>query len=149
MTTVTNAQLKTLLETQATKTNNNFKKAKKSLDDKVDKVSGKDLSTNDFTDALQTKLNALPTNAQLQSGYVAKDGSKVLSDNNYTTAEKQKLAGLSNYDDASIQSAIAEKTTMSAVEAKGYQTAQNVTDTINTILGSISITAWDDININE
>ena len=149
MTVVTNAQLKTLMETQAAKTNSNFKKAKKALDDKVDKVSGKDLSTNDFTDDLKAKLNALPTNAQLQSGYVAKDGSKVLSDNNYTTAEKQKLAGLSNYDDASLQSAIAEKTTMSAVEAKGYQTAQNVTDTINTIFGSISITAWDDININE
>ena len=29
------------------------------LDDKVDKVSGKGLSTNDFTDALQTKLNGI------------------------------------------------------------------------------------------
>lgn len=29
--------------------------------------------------------------------FVKKDGSKVLSDNNYTTAEKEKLAGLNNY----------------------------------------------------
>ena len=29
--------------------------------------------------------------------FVKKDGSKVLSDNNYTTEEKNKLAGLSNY----------------------------------------------------
>lgn len=31
------------------------------------------------------------------SNKVDKDGSKVLSDNNYTTAEKEKLAGLENY----------------------------------------------------
>ena len=31
------------------------------------------------------------------SNYVQKDGDKVLSDNNYTDAEKSKLAGLSNY----------------------------------------------------
>lgn len=32
---------------------------------------------------------------------------KVLSDNNYTTSEKEKLAGLSNYDDTAITTAIA------------------------------------------
>lgn len=32
---------------------------------------------------------------------------KVLSDNNYTTAEKEKLAGLNNYDDTAITTAIA------------------------------------------
>ena len=31
------------------------------------------------------------------SNYVQKDGDKVLSDNNYTDAEKSKLAGLNNY----------------------------------------------------
>ena len=78
MTTVTNAELKTLMTTNATTTNNNFKKVKQALAGKVDYVSGKGLSTKDFTAALETKLNALPTNAELQSGYVAKDGSKVL-----------------------------------------------------------------------
>ena len=34
---------------------------------------------------------------KLKSLFVQKDGSKVLSDNNYTTAEKEKLAGLNNY----------------------------------------------------
>lgn len=34
-----------------------------SLSSKVDKVSGKGLSTNDFTTTLQNKLNALPANA--------------------------------------------------------------------------------------
>lgn len=36
-----------------------------------------------------------------------KTGGKVLSDNNYTTAEKEKLSGLSNYDDTAIITAIA------------------------------------------
>lgn len=34
---------------------------------------------------------------KLKSIFVQKDGNKVLSDNNYTTAEKEKLAGLNNY----------------------------------------------------
>lgn len=33
------------------------------LNDKVDKVTGKDLSTNDFTDALESKLNGIEDNA--------------------------------------------------------------------------------------
>ncbi len=36
------------------------------------------------------------------SGYVLKDGDKVLSTNDYTTAEKEKLAGLSNYNDSAL-----------------------------------------------
>lgn len=35
--------------------------------------------------------------SKIKSGFVTKDGNKVLSDNNYTTTEKNKLAGLSNY----------------------------------------------------
>lgn len=62
---VTNAQLKTLLENNATTTNTNFQKAKTAIAGKVDVVEGKGLSTNDFTDELQTKLNALPTNDEL------------------------------------------------------------------------------------
>ena len=34
---------------------------------------------------------------KLKGLFVQKDGNKVLSDNNYTTAEKEKLAGLNNY----------------------------------------------------
>ena len=34
---------------------------------------------------------------KIVNAFVKKDGSKVLSDNNYTTAEKEKLAGLNNY----------------------------------------------------
>lgn len=53
------------------------------LNSKVDKVNGKGLSTVDFTDT-----------------------SYVHTDNNYTTSEKTKLAGLENYDDSELKSDI-------------------------------------------
>lgn len=65
MTTVTNAELKTLLQTNATTTNNNFKKAKKGLDGKVDKVNGKGLSAEDFTSAFKTKLEGIEASADV------------------------------------------------------------------------------------
>lgn len=102
---VTNAQLKTICETGFTNAENNFKKAKAAINGKVDKVEGKGLSTNDFTDALQTKLNALPTAAELAADYVAKDGSKVLSDNNFTDALKTKLEGLENAPSVTMEQA--------------------------------------------
>ena len=42
------------------------------LDGKVDKVTGKGLSTNDYTTDEKTKLGALPTNATLESTYAKK-----------------------------------------------------------------------------
>lgn len=42
------------------------------LDDKVDKVDGKGLSTNDYTTSEKNKLSALPTNSTLASTYVKK-----------------------------------------------------------------------------
>ena len=65
MTTVTNSELKTIITTNATTTNSNFQKAKQAIAGKVDKVTGKGLSTNDFTDALQTKLNGIEANADV------------------------------------------------------------------------------------
>lgn len=61
---------------------------------KVDKVSGKVLSTNDFTTALKNKLDALPTKATLDTslaGKVDKVEGKGLSTNDYTDADKQKV----------------------------------------------------------
>lgn len=57
--------------------------------DKVDKVSGKGLSTNDFTSAYKTKLDNLDTNL---SGKVDKITGKGLSTNDYTNAEKAEVA---------------------------------------------------------
>lgn len=103
------------------------------LANKVDKVSGKGLSTNDYTTDEKNKLAAIASGAQVNviekvsvngtalsitskgvnidlSGYattsaltsglagkVDKVDGKGLSTNDYTTAEKDKLAGLSNY----------------------------------------------------
>jgi hypothetical protein len=77
------------------------------LNTKVDKVTGKELSSNDFTTAEKTKLAAitgtntgdqdlsgLATTAAL-AGKVDKVTGKELSSNDYTTAEKTKLAAIS------------------------------------------------------
>lgn len=44
------------------------------------------------------------TKSEANSKFVAKVSGKGLSTNDYTTAEKNKLAGLSNYDDTNIKS---------------------------------------------
>ena len=41
---------------------------------------------------------------KIKSFFVSKEDGKGLSTNDYTTAEKNKLAGLSNYDDTDIKS---------------------------------------------
>ena len=53
------------------------------LSNKVDKVTGKGLSTNDFTNELKTKLDAIETNAQKNKIEVIKDaGGQVIPINN-------------------------------------------------------------------
>lgn len=92
---------------------------------KVDKVTGKDLSTNDFTDAYETKLqgiddqanktivdNALDStssnpvqNSVIKSaldGKVSTENGKGLSTNDYTTTEKNKLAGIESQANKTI-----------------------------------------------
>lgn len=65
------------------------------LEGKVDKVSGKGLSTNDYTTAEKNKVSNLPenTNTALQNK-VDKVTGKVLSTNDYITADKNKVANL-------------------------------------------------------
>ena len=79
---------------------------------KVDKVAGKQLSTEDYTTAEKTKLAGLynynDTQVKaditaLQNGKVDKVAGKQLSTEDFTTAEKNKLAGLNNYDDTQVQ----------------------------------------------
>ena len=79
---------------------------------KVNKVAGKQLSTEDFTTAEKNKLAGLnnydDTQVQaditaLQTGKVNKVAGKQLSTEDFTTAEKNKLAGLNNYDDTQVQ----------------------------------------------
>lgn len=108
-----------------------WSKIKTLLANKVDKVSGKQLSTNDYTTVEKNKLSGIADNAtrviveqdlvnqssnplagkvvqemlgnvtngiqQLADNKVDKEISKGLSTNDYTTAEKTKLAGLNNF----------------------------------------------------
>ena len=84
----------------------------------VAKENGKGLSSNDFTDALKTKLDGIASGAEVNtietvkvnntaltpdankavnvdlSGYVEAEQGKGLSSNDYTTADKNKLAGI-------------------------------------------------------
>lgn len=127
---------------------------------KVDKVAGKGLSTNDYTTPERNKLASLEnyddtelrnlisntynkteidaklddivsgggvdlSNYYTKSQVDAKDNQKVdkvagkgLSTNDYTTAEKTKLAGLSNYDDSDIKASIANTYTKTQVYTK-------------------------------
>ena len=89
---------------------------------KVDKVTGKQLSTEDFTTAEKNKLAELnnydDTQVQadllsnttaitaLQNGKVDKVAGKQLSTEDFTTAEKNKLAELNNYDDTQVQASL-------------------------------------------
>lgn len=77
---------------------------------KVDKISGKGLSTNDFTNAEKQKLSSLENYndagilarlsyaeddiTDLETGKVDKVSGKALSSNDYTNSEREKLASL-------------------------------------------------------
>lgn len=93
------------------------------LNKKVDKVPGKSLiddteitrlaSVENYNDTaikadIAKKADATAMTAAL-GGKVDKVEGKVLSSNDYTTAEKEKLAGLSNYNDTEIKADIAKK----------------------------------------
>lgn len=108
---------------------------------KVDKVDGKGLSEEDFTTALKTKLEGLSNYddtdikndiASLDTAYKTADtaleekitaneqaiATKVdkvdgmgLSQESFTTVEKTKLEGLSNYDDTAIKASVEENKT--------------------------------------
>ena len=73
------------------------------IGNKVDKITGKDLSTNDFTETYKSNVDS-NTNARHSHS------NKSILDNttaSYTTAEKNKLSGLSNYDDTNVKNDIA------------------------------------------
>lgn len=110
------------------------------LNKKVDKVAGKSLiddteitrlaSVENYDDTaikadIAKKADATAMSTALE-GKVDKVEGKVLSSNDYTTAEKEKLAGLSNYDDTNIKASIATK-----AEADNVYTKEEV----NTELG--------------
>ena len=93
-----------------------------SLDDKVDKVSGKGLSANDYTNADKAIVDGV-TDALADK--VDKVGGKGLSTNDYTTNEKNKLAQLENYDDTEIRTSLSNK--VDKISGKGLSTEDYTT----------------------
>lgn len=102
------------------------------LNKKVDKVEGKSLisdteitrlaSVKNYDDAaikadIAKKADAAAMSTALE-GKVDKVDGKGLSTNDYTTAEKEKLAGLSNYDDTDIKASLANKANSDDVYTK-------------------------------
>ena len=102
------------------------------LNKKVDKVAGKSLiddteitrlaSVKNYDDTaikadIAKKADATAMSTALK-GKVDKVEGKVLSSNDYTIAEKEKLAGLSNYDDTDIKASIATKANSADVYTK-------------------------------
>ncbi len=98
------------------KVNANFEELYQSVTNKVDKVAGKELSSNDYTDAEKSKLSNIAANAQVNvietvkvngtaltpsskavnidlSGKVDKVSGKGLSTNDFTDAYKNKIDG--------------------------------------------------------
>ncbi|NEM18335.1 hypothetical protein G3V96_26745, partial [Escherichia coli] len=108
----------TATEQASTATNTRVTTLESALPTKVDKVDGKALSSNDYTNADKTKLASLSNFdstsldtavsgltsrvATVETGKVDKAVGKGLSTNDYTTAEKEKLATLGNYNDAPL-----------------------------------------------
>jgi hypothetical protein len=162
------------------------------LDNKVDKIDGKQLSTEDYTTTEKNKLAGIAAGAQVnvQSDWQATEGDayiknkptlgtlasqstvtkslldsslqssvdlannsvqqvagKQLSTEDYTTAEKTKLAGLDNYDDTDIQNELDSKvsvqtssnTAVSSIIIEVYTKAQvdekisSVQDSVDTV----------------
>lgn len=119
------------------------------LNKKVDKVAGKSLiddteitrlaSVKNYDDTaikadINKKADATAMSTALE-GKVDKVEGKVLSSNDYTTAEKEKLAGLSNYDDTDIKASIATKANSADVYTK-----TEVDTKVDTINGTITST---------
>lgn len=73
---------------------------------KVDKIEGKGLSTNDYTDEDKSQVSQNKADIlSLQNGKVDKETGKVLSTNDYTDTEKAYVANIS-YNNAGAHNAI-------------------------------------------
>ena len=105
-------------------------------------VSGKQLSTEDFTTAEKTKLANL-ANYDDSAIYTALDdkvdkvAGRQLSTENYTTAEKTKLANLENYDDTSCIKNIFGTSLASGDDLNTYTTAGTYACTSGAVASSL------------
>ena len=115
---------------------NGLKVVKRHLDNKVDKVSGKQLSTEDFTSAEKTKLADIEAGAQVNdvTSVAGKDGAVVLD---------KADVGLGNVDNTSDLNKPISTATQTALNAKQATLVSGTnikTVNNNTLLGSGDLT---------
>lgn len=110
-------------------------KIKSALGGKVDVVSGKGLSTNDYTSAEKQKLSGIANGAQVNVIESVKvNGTKLTpSSKAVDVTVPTKISQLTN--DSGYQSATSVE---SIITAKGYQTQSQVQSLINSAVGNIT-----------
>lgn len=110
-------------------------KIKTALSGKVDVVSGKGLSTNDYTSAEKQKLSGIASGAQVNVIESVKvNGTKLTpSSKAVDVTVPTKTSQLTN--DSGYQSATSVE---SIITAKGYQTQSQVQSLINSAVGNIT-----------
>lgn len=99
------------------------------LDNKVDKVTGKGLSSNDFTDALLTKLNGIESGAQVNTV----KGVKGNSESTYRTGNiniTKANIGLGNVDNTSDANKPISTATQTALDGKVSKSGDTMTGTL-------------------
>lgn len=95
------------------------------LAEKVDKIEGKGLSANDYTDADKALVGTITNKVDKETG-------KGLSSNDYTTAEKTKLAGIGDGAEANVQSDWSQTDTTSDDYIKNKPSVPSVDSTLST-----------------
>lgn len=118
-------------------------KIKTALNEKVDVVSGKGLSTNDYTSAEKQKLSGIASGAQANVIESVKvNGTKLTpSSKAVDVTVPTKISQLTN--DSGYQSATSVE---SIITAKGYQTQSQVQSLINSAVGNITSIKYEKVN---
>lgn len=100
------------------------------LNDKVDKVTGKGLSTNDYTNAEKTKLSGIETGAQKNTITGVKGSAETTyrTGNVNITATNIGLGNVNNTSDAEKPISTATKTALNGKQAKVTGAATTITD---------------------
>lgn len=118
-------------------------KIKSALGGKVDVVSGKGLSTNDYTSAEKQKLSGIASGAQVNVIESVKvNGTKLTpSSKAVDVTVPTKTSQLTN--DSGYQSATSVE---SIITAKGYQTQSQVQSLINSAVGNITSIRYEKVS---
>lgn len=118
-------------------------KIKTALGGKVDVVSGKGLSTNDYTNAEKSKLSGITSGAQVNVIESVKVNGVALtpSAKSVDVTVPTKVSQLTN--DSGFQNATQVNST---ITGKGYQTQSQVQSLINSAVGNITSIKYEKVN---